>query len=64
MYQCRPKQRYNIIYNMRLLSNFLCFQKPSLTELELCKKEILKIVDSNKDGKISRDELGVLLSSN
>ncbi|CAB4043689.1 ---NA--- [Paramuricea clavata] len=36
---------------------------PSLSDLENCKVEILKIVDTNKDGKVSRDELSLLLSA-
>lgn len=50
---------------MRFPNNFLFRQqKPSLAELESCKKEILDIVDVNMDGKVSREELSVLLSSN
>ncbi|XP_046843645.1 calretinin-like [Xenia sp. Carnegie-2017] len=36
---------------------------PSLSDLEDCKVDIMKIVDSNKDGKVSRDELALLLSA-
>ena len=36
---------------------------PSLYDLESCKVDIMKIADTNKDGKVSRDELALLLSA-
>ena len=50
---------------VRLIHFILVFnlQAISLADLESFKVEILKIVDTNKDGKVSRDELALLLSA-
>ena len=54
------KQNSEISCNLVL---YCILQKPSLSVLETYKTDILKIADKNNDGKVSRDELALLLSA-
>ena len=51
-----------MIFSFNRHLNFI--QRPGLCDLTECKTEIMKIVDKNNDGKVSREELALLLSAN